>query len=140
MTHSAESATASLSHLKRAIRVSYSNPPAHGAAVVTTVLGDPELRRVWEEELRGMCERINAMRQLFVDTLRNKSVKTDFSFLTRQRGMFSYSGLTMDQVDTLRERYSVYIVGSGRINVAAMTEGNMEPLCAAVAAVVNAES
>lgn len=137
VTHSAESAVASLSHLKRAIRVSYSNPPAHGAAVVTTILGDPQLRGEWEEEVRGMCRRINSMRQLFVDTLRKKGVERDFSFLTRQRGMFSYSGLTMDQVDALREKFSVYIVGSGRINVAAITEHNMDALCDAVADVLN---
>ena len=123
--------------MKRTIRCMYSNPPAHGALIVTTIFDDPDLRAEWEAELRGMCARIHDMRELFVRTLKDKGVKEDFSFLTRQRGMFSYSGLSPEQVDALREKHSVYIVRSGRINVAAMTPANMDTLCNALAAVLS---
>ena len=83
-----------------------------------------------------MRDRINGMRQLFVATLKEKGVERDFSFITRQRGMFSFSGLTPQQVEDLRERNAIYIVGSGRINVAGMTEDNMDILCDALAAVL----
>ena len=83
-----------------------------------------------------MRERIAGMRQLFVDTLRRKGVQQDFSFITRQRGMFSYSGIQPEQVDKLRSDYGIYIVRSGRINVAGMTEGNMDRLCDAIKAVL----
>lgn len=125
-----------LSHMKRTIRCMYSNPPAHGALAVTTIFDDPDLRAEWETELRAMCARIQDMRELFVQTLKEKGVKQDFSFLTSQKGMFSYSGLSPEQVDTLREQHSVYIVRSGRINVAGMTPSNMDTLCNAVATAV----
>ena len=130
---SKEAAEAALSHVKKCIRVNYSNPPVHGAAIVTTVLNDPELCAEWEGEVEAMRDRINRMRHLFVETLAAKGVKRDFSFIKRQRGMFSFSGLTKEQVDTLREKYSIYIVGSGRINVAGITEANMDALCQAIA-------
>jgi aspartate/tyrosine/aromatic aminotransferase len=126
------------SQVKAVIRANYSNPPAHGAELVTTVLNDTELRRVWEKEVADMRDRINGMRQLFVDTLQAKRVPGDFSFITRQRGMFSFSGLTPPQVEALRQKHAVYIVGSGRINVAGITEQNVGPLCEAIADVVNA--
>jgi aspartate/tyrosine/aromatic aminotransferase len=132
-----EAAETALSHIKRVIRANYSNPPAHGAAVVATVLNDPELRAAWEAEVSEMRERINTMRHLFVETLQEKGVAQDFSFIARQRGMFSFSGLTPEQVKALRERHAVYVVGSGRISVAGMTEGNMEYLCTAIADVLN---
>lgn len=125
-----------LSHIKRIIRTNYSNPPAHGANIVTTILNDPALRAEWESEVKGMRDRIAGMRKLFVETLKAKGVTQDFSFLTRQKGMFSFSGLTKAHVDALKDRYAVYIVGSGRINVAGMTPGNMDALCTAIAAVV----
>jgi aspartate/tyrosine/aromatic aminotransferase len=130
------SAQAALSHLKGAIRANYSNPPSHGAAIVTTVLSDPELRRQWEGEVEEMCSRISTMRHLFVETLNEKGVDRDFSFIARQRGMFSFSSLNADQVKALRDQYSIYIVGGGRINVAGMTEANMDYLCSAIAAVL----
>ena len=126
-----------LSHVKRVIRANYSNPPSHGAAIVATVLTDPELRTLWEREVQEMRDRINTMRHLFVETLHDKGVTQDFSFIAHQRGMFSFSGLTVDQVKALRDRYSIYIVGSGRISVAGMTQGNMDYLCSAVADVLN---
>ncbi|HUS39854.1 MAG: amino acid aminotransferase [Pirellulales bacterium] len=127
-----------LGHLKLRIRTNYSNPPVHGATIVTTILQDPAQRTVWEDEVRQMRSRINGMRELFVKTLRDKGVSRDFSFISRQRGMFSFSGLTPDQVESLRKEYAIYIVSSGRVNVAGMTEANMDPLCEAIAAVVGA--
>ncbi len=131
-----DAAETTLTHLRRAIRVSYSNPPAHGASIVTTVLKDPALRAEWEQELKQMCARIHRMRELFVATLRKKGAAQDFSFIAKQRGMFSYSGLTKKHVDALRDRFGIYIVGSGRINVAGMTESNMDTLCEGIAAVL----
>ena len=132
----AAAAEAALSHVKLAIRTNYSNPPAHGGAIVTAVLTDPTLRGEWEAEVAAMRARINAMRHLFVETLNEKGVAQDFSFIARQRGMFSFSGLTPDHVAALRDKYSIYIVGSGRINVAGMTEANMDYLCTAIADVL----
>ena len=133
---SAEAADAANSHMKICVRTNYSNPPAHGAQIVAEVLGDPELRQRWEVELAEMRTRINDMRHLFVETLDEQGAGRDFSFIARQRGMFSYSGLTPAQVQALHDRHSVYIVGSGRINVAGMTEANMDYLCAAIADVL----
>ena len=124
------------SQVEKAIRANYSNPPAHGGLIITTILGDPGLRAQWEAEVTEMRNRINGMRRLFVDTLKAKGVERDFSFITRQKGMFSFSGLTKDQVNKLREENALYIVGSGRINVAGMTESNMDQLCSAIAAVL----
>lgn len=127
---------AALSQVKALVRANYSNPPKHGGAIVATVLGDEELTALWENEVTHMRQRIQQMRQLFVSTLQAKGVKHDFSFLLQQRGMFSYSGLTPLQVDELRTRYAVYIVGSGRINVAGMSAATMDRLCSAIAAVL----
>lgn len=132
----ADAAQRAFSQLKLCVRTSYSNPPSHGGAIVTTILGDPELRKMWESEVRAMCERINGMRELFVETLRGLGVKQDFSFIARQKGMFSFSGLTPEQVDALREKNAIYIVRSGRINVAALTSGNIETVCKAIAGVL----
>lgn len=132
----ATAAEKAFSHVKRCIRTNYSNPPAHGGQIVLTVLCDNGLRSLWEQEVKTMRDRINGMRALFVATLAAKGVKDDFSFIKRQRGMFSFSGLNRDQVATLRDRYAIYIVGSGRINVAGMTEGNMDRLCEAIASVL----
>lgn len=130
-------AEAALSHARVCVRVNYSNPPQHGASVVATVLGDPQLRAQWLQELAEMRQRIHAMRMLFVRTMQTKTSKRDFAFLTRQRGMFSYSGLTPVQVDELRTKYAIYVVQQGgRINVAGMTEGNMDRLCESIATVL----
>ena len=95
------------------IRTNFSNPPAHGSGIVKTVLNDPELRQDWEGEVKQMRDRISGMRRLFVDTLERKGVRRDFSFIARQKGMFSYTGLTPEQVDELRDRFSIYVVKSG---------------------------
>lgn len=131
-----EAAQALLSHVKQSIRSNFSNPPAHGGAIVATILNDPKLRAQWEQEVAEMRDRINGLRHLFVETLNEKGVERDFSFITRQRGMFSFSGLNPDQVKALRERYSIYIVGSGRISVAGMSEDSMDYLCNAIADVL----
>lgn len=136
VAQSHEAAQNVFSNMKSAIRVNYSNPPAHGADVVTRVLADSELRRLWGKELTAMRDRIAEMRARFVETLEAKGVEQDFSFLTRQKGMFSYSGLSKEQVERLRHEFSIYIVGSGRINVAAITPSNVDRLCEAVASVL----
>ncbi len=133
----AEAAAMALSHVKICIRTNYSNPPAHGAALVTSILDDAESRLSWENELAAMRARIKEMRDQFVKTLKQKKVNQDFSFIARQRGMFSFSGLTSAQVDTLRNKYSIYAVSSGRINVAGITHQNMDLLCGAIADVLH---
>lgn len=132
----AETADKAQSQVKAAIRANYSNPPAHGGAAATAILSDGELRTLWENELTGMRARIHGMRNLFVETLKTKGAPGDFSFIARQRGMFSFSGLTLEQVRALRDEYSIYIVDSGRLNVAGMTEANMDRLCQAIADVL----
>lgn len=134
---SAEAVQAALSHAKICVRTNYSNPPQHGAAIVSTILADPDLRSRWEVELGEMRARINAMRRRFVEMMAKKAPQHDFSFISRQRGMFSFSCLTPVQVDELRAKHSVYlVVAGGRINVAGMTEENLEPLGEAIASVL----
>lgn len=122
--------------MKSVIRANYSNPPAHGASVVATILSNDALRAIWEQELNDMRQRIQRMRLLFVNTLAEKGADRDFSFITKQNGMFSFSGLTKEQVLRLREEFGVYAVASGRVNVAGMTPDNMAPLCEAIVAVL----
>jgi aspartate/tyrosine/aromatic aminotransferase len=124
------------SQVKVTIRSNYSNPPAHGGELVVAVLSDPELEKLWRGEVDQMRDRINGMRKLLVQTLKAKGVPGDFSFIERQRGMFSFSGLTPEHVKTLKEKHAIYIVGSGRINVAGITNDNVGPLCEAIAEVV----
>ncbi len=128
----ADAATA-MSHMKAAARVSYSNPPAHGGLIVTTLLQDAELSKVWKTELDTMRERIAGMRAALADGLTARGVSMDCSFMTQQNGMFSFSGLNKEQVNFLREEKAIYIVGSGRINVAGLTPKNMDGVCEAIA-------
>lgn len=121
------------SRVKQVVRCNYSNPPKHGGAIVATVLADAQLRVQWESELAMMRERIHQMRVQFVEAMKQTGCTKDFSFLLRQRGMFSFSGLTPMQVDWLKAEKGIYIVGSGRINVAGITEGNMGVLTTAIA-------
>ncbi|MCA9229210.1 MAG: aspartate/tyrosine/aromatic aminotransferase [Planctomycetales bacterium] len=132
----ADVASAIQSQINSAIRANYSNPPAHGAAIVNCVLRDEALRKTWEKEVATMRSRINDTRKQFVDALTAKGVPGDYSFITRQRGMFSFSGLTKEQVEVLREKYAIYIVGSGRINVAGLTPANIDRVAEAIAVVV----
>ena len=125
-----------LSQLKIAIRTNYSNPPTHGAQVVATVLDAPALRQQWEEELAGMRQRIKQMRTLLADKLKAAGVPQDFSFITRQRGMFSYSGLNATQMQRLRSEFGIYGVDSGRICVAALNTRNIDAVVAAIVKVL----
>lgn len=132
----ADSVAAVQSQVNRVIRSNYSNPPAHGAAIVDCVLRDDHLRATWVDEVATMRNRINGMRQQLVDALADKGVPGDYSFITQQRGMFSFSGLTKDQVETLREEHAIYIVGSGRINVAGLTPANIDHVAEAIGTVI----
>jgi aromatic-amino-acid transaminase len=136
VTANADEAARVLSQVKRVIRTNYSNPPTHGGAIVTEILSTPALRKLWEEELAEMRERIQKMRVAFVDKLKALGVKQDFSFVKKQCGMFSYSGLTSAQVDRLREEHGIYAVGSGRICIAALNTGNIDRVAKAVASVL----
>ena len=136
VTVSAEEAARVLSQMKRVVRTNYSNPPLHGSSVVATVLATPELRQLWEEELAGMRVRIREMRQLMVAKLKEKAPAHDFDFVTKQRGMFSYSGLTKGQVDRLRDEFSVYAVDTGRICVAPLNMRNIDYVVEAIAKVL----
>ncbi len=135
VTASADEASRTLSQLKRIVRTNYSNPPTHGGQVVATVLNNPELRKLWEEELGQMRNRIRGMREKLAGLLKSKLPGADYRFVTRQRGMFSYSGLTKEQVGKLRENYSIYAIDSGRICVAALNTRNIENVANAIAAV-----
>ena len=125
-----------LSQLKIAIRTNYSNPPTHGAQVVASVLTTPALRAQWELELAGMRNRIKSMRGALVEQLKAAGVKRDMSFITTQRGMFSYSGLTKPQMERLRSEFGVYGVDSGRICVAALNEKNIGYVSESIAKVL----
>ncbi|MDP5146516.1 aspartate/tyrosine/aromatic aminotransferase [Shewanella sp. ULN5] len=126
----------SFSQIKKTIRSNYSNPPAHGGLIVSTILADDALRSEWEAELTEMRQRIAQMRTLLVETLIAEGVTQDFSFISRQNGMFSFSGLNKDQVNRLRDEFAIYIVGSGRISVAGLTKDNMPAVCKAIAKVL----
>ena len=125
-----------LSQLKIVIRTNYSNPPIHGGMMVATVLNNPELRALWETELGDMRHRIKAMRQKLVDGLKAAGVKEDMGFITRQIGMFSYSGLSKDQMVRLRTEFGVYGTDTGRMCVAALNSKNIDYVCASIAKVI----
>jgi aromatic-amino-acid transaminase len=125
-----------LSQLKIAIRTNYSNPPTHGGTVVAAVLNSPEWRKQWEDELAEMRVRIKAMRSSFVEKLKAAGVKQDMSFITTQIGMFSYSGLSKDQMVRLRNEFGVYGTDSGRMCVAALNSKNIDYVCASIAKVM----
>ncbi|MDH4479687.1 MAG: aspartate/tyrosine/aromatic aminotransferase [Rhodoferax sp.] len=136
LCESKEEAGRVLSQLKIAIRTNYSNPPIHGGAIVAAVLGNPELRALWEKELGEMRVRIKAMRQSLVDGLKAAGVTQDMGFITTQIGMFSYSGLSKDQMVRLRNEFGVYGTDTGRMCVAALNSKNIAYVCAAIAKVV----
>jgi aromatic-amino-acid transaminase len=132
---SADEAARVLSQLKIVIRTNYSNPPTFGAQVVATVLTTPSLRAQWEEELAGMRQRIKLMRSLLVEKLQAAGVKQDLSYIVRQKGMFSYSGLGKEQMQRLRSEFGIYGVDSGRICVAALNSRNIDAVASAMAKV-----
>ena len=125
-----------LSQLKIVIRTNYSNPPTHGGAVVAKVLGDASLRAQWEQELGAMRGRIKLMRQKLVEGLRAAGVQQNMDFITRQVGMFSYSGLSKEQMQRLRSEFGVYGTDTGRMCVAALNSKNIDYVCQAIAKVV----
>ena len=136
LCESKDEAARVLSQLKIVIRTNYSNPPTHGGAVVAAVMADPALRAMWEQELGEMRVRIKAMRQKLVDGLKAAGVKQDMSFITTQIGMFSYSGLSKDQMVRLRTEFGVYGTDAGRMCVAALNSKNIDYVCAAIAKVL----
>jgi len=133
----AEEAVTAMSHLKATVRVIYSNPPAHGGLVVAKILSTPQLREQWLGELAQMRDRIKAMRGALVEGLASRGVAGDFSYITAQRGMFSFSGLSDEIVQWLRANKSIYVVGGGRINLAGLTSANIDYVCDAIAEALN---
>lgn len=135
VTSSEEEAGRVLSQIKRIVRANVSNPPSFGGQVVAMILGDAALNDLWRAELTEMRERIRRMRTMFAATLRAMGAPRDFSFIERQRGMFSFLGLSPEQVERLRTEFAIYAVRSSRVCVAAMNEGNLERVCSAIKAV-----
>ncbi len=133
--NTAEAAVA-MSHLKATVRVIYSNPPAHGGLVVAKVLSTPELHRQWLAELAAMRDRIKEMRAALVEGLARRGVAGDFSYITAQRGMFSFSGLNDAIVEQLRTEKGIYMVGGGRINLAGLRTANIDFVCDAIAEIL----
>ena len=125
-----------LSQLKRIVRTNYSNPPGHGSQLVAAVLASPELRAQWEQELGAMRDRIKRMRLDLVSKVKDRVPSSDFSFILQQRGMFSYSGLTKEQVQRLRKEFSIYAIETGRICVAALNSNNIDYAADAIAKVI----
>ncbi len=138
IARSAADANAVQSHVKTAIRVNYSNPPAHGADIVRTILADPALRPQWEVELAGMRARIQENRRALVAALEARAIPGDWGGIATQRGMFALLGLSTSQVAQLKDEHAVYVVGKGRINVAGFTPANLDPFADALAAVIAA--
>ncbi|WP_223457055.1 MULTISPECIES: amino acid aminotransferase [unclassified Pseudomonas] len=136
VSESKEESARVLSQVKRVIRTNYSNPPTHGASVVAAVLNSPELRAQWEAELAEMRLRIRGMRTQMVDLLAQKAPQRDFSFVGRQCGMFSYSGLSVEQVHRLRNEFGIYALDTGRICVAALNQSNIKAVTDAIVQVI----
>jgi aromatic-amino-acid transaminase len=136
VTGSADEAARVLSQLKRVVRANYSNPPTTGADIVARILASPELRKLWDREVAVMRERIKAMRKALVEGIQARVPGADFSFILQQRGMFSYSGLSREQVLSLRSEYSIYTIETGRICVAALTTKNIGYVVDAIARVI----
>jgi len=133
---SADEAARSLSQLKRIVRANYSNPPTHGSDIVARVLTTPELRSLWEQELGAMRERIKAMRKSLAEGIKQRVPASDWTFVLKQRGLFSYTGLTKAQVERLRTEFSIYAIESGRICVAALNAKNIGYVADAIAKVI----
>jgi aromatic-amino-acid transaminase len=136
VTGSEDEAKRVLSNVKRIIRTNYSNPPTHGGQVIASVLAEPEGRQLWDKELGGMRDRIKTMRKALVEGIHKRVPGADWSFILRQRGMFSYTGLTKEQVQRLRKDYSIYAIESGRVCVAALNLKNVDYVADAIAAVI----
>jgi aromatic-amino-acid transaminase len=138
VTGSQDESSRVLSQVKRVIRTNYSNPPTHGGTIVSTVLNNPELFALWDKELAGMRDRIRLMRKQLVEKLTQFGVKEDCSYVMKQRGMFSFSGMTAPQVERLRAEHGIYAVSTGRICVAALNSKNIDTVAKAMAEVMKA--
>lgn len=136
VTASKDESARVMSQIKRVIRTNYSNPPTHGGAVVAAILSNPELRQMWEEDLAGMRDRIRVLRLSLVEKLKARGVVQDFSFIIRQRGMFSYTGLSAQQVARMQSEFGIYAVSTGRICLAALNTRNIDHVADAIAAVL----
>jgi aromatic-amino-acid transaminase len=132
---STDEAARALSQVKRVVRTNYSNPPTHGGDIVARVLNTPELRALWEKELGGMRDRIKAMRKALAEGVQKRS-GVDYSFVVKQRGLFSYTGLSKAQVERLRTEFSIYAIDTGRVCVAALNSGNIDYVADAIAKVI----
>jgi aromatic-amino-acid transaminase len=133
---STDEAARALSQVKRLVRTNYSNPPTHGGDIVARVLNTPELRAQWEREVGAMRERIKQMRKALADGVQKRVPGADWSFVMRQRGLFSYTGLTKAQVERLRTEFSIYAIDTGRVCVAALNSGNIDHVAEAIAKVI----
>jgi aromatic-amino-acid transaminase len=136
VTASPEEAARVLSQLKRVVRTNYSNPPVHGSQLAASVLGSPELRGQWEHELGAMRDRIKKMRLDLVSRIKQRAPRVDLGYILTQRGLFSYTGLSKEQVLRLRKEHSIYAIESGRICVAAINSGNIDYVAQAIANVI----
>ena len=132
----AHTANVAQSVLLYVVRCLYSMPPAHGAAIVETILGSAELTQEWLDELKVMRDRINGNRAILVDKLKANGVDRDFSFIARQKGMFSFLGVNPEQVARLQKEFSIYMVGSSRISIAGISEDNVDYLAQSIAKVL----
>jgi aromatic-amino-acid transaminase len=136
VTASKDESARVMSQLKRVIRTNYSNPPTHGGAITAAVLNSPQLKKIWEDELAQMRDRIKLMREMLVTKLAAAGAKQDFAFINAQRGMFSYSGLTVEQVERLQKEDGIYALSTGRICVAALNTKNIDKVASAIARVL----
>ena len=132
----AETAAAMLSQIKLIIRTMYSNPPKHGGAIVERVLSDDALTADWTSELDGLRERIQRLRESFVEMMTERLPEADFSHIAKQRGMFSYSGISSEHVDLLKREYGIYLLRSGRVNIAGLNQSNLDYVCNAIASIM----
>ncbi|MBT3436102.1 MAG: aspartate/tyrosine/aromatic aminotransferase [Oceanospirillaceae bacterium] len=132
----AQQASLAQGQMNSVIRANYSMPPSHGALVVETILADPKLKQMWRDELKTMRKRIKDLRSQLVDAIKAEGVTQDFSFIERQKGMFSFLGVSAEQVDTLVNEHSVYLVGSSRINLAGLNQRNIAYVAKSIAAVL----
>ena len=122
-----------------AARANYSMPPDHGASIVQKIMDNQELRSEWKHELTEMRDRINRLRSLLVMCIKEADINEDFSFIEREKGMFSFLGITVDQVQSLIDDYSIYLVNSSRINVASINDKNIDYLVSSLAAICDGD-
>jgi len=136
IANSSAAADVALSVLLYVVRCLYSMPPAHGAALVETILGDNQLKQQWLDELKVMRDRINGNRAILVERLKAIGVERDFSFIARQKGMFSFLGVSPEQVEQLKQEFGIYMVDSSRISIAGISDSNVDYLAKSIAKVL----